>query len=100
MSTPQNDGPAVPAEKKKGFDKYVERFKRAMGKSSSSSQKRLSLSAAAKPTPATGRLVPLSLFTLLFTCLVINRVAVLQLVHRSKRRQLQRQSQRQVSMPQ
>lgn len=50
MSAPQNTGPEVPLEKKKGFEKYVERFKKAIGKSSSSSaQKRLSLAAAAKP---------------------------------------------------
>ncbi|KFY87714.1 hypothetical protein V500_06806 [Pseudogymnoascus sp. VKM F-4518 (FW-2643)] len=55
MSAPQNDGPAVPLEKMKGFEKYVERFKKAIGKSSSrGSQKRLSLAAAAKPAPAAG----------------------------------------------
>ena len=58
MSAPQNDGPAVPLEKMKGFEKYVERFKKAIGKSSSkSAQKRLSLAATAKPAPAAGRLV-------------------------------------------
>lgn len=58
MSAPQTDRPEVPLEKKKGFEKYVERFKRAIGKSgASSAQKRLSLSAAAKPAPAAGRLV-------------------------------------------
>lgn len=50
MSAPQNTIPEMPLEKKKGFEKYVERFKKAIGKSSSSSaQKRLSLAAAAKP---------------------------------------------------
>jgi hypothetical protein len=58
MSAPQqNEGAEVPLEKKKGFEKYVEKFKRALSKSgSSSAQKRLSLSTAAKPAAA-GRLV-------------------------------------------
>lgn len=58
MSAPQNDRPEVPLERKKGFEKYVERFKRAIGKSgSSSAQKRLSQSVVAKPAPAVARLV-------------------------------------------
>ncbi|KFY52313.1 hypothetical protein V497_08555 [Pseudogymnoascus sp. VKM F-4516 (FW-969)] len=54
MSAPQqNEGAEVPLEKKKGFEKYVEKFKRALSKSgSSSAQKRLSLSTAAKPAAA------------------------------------------------
>ncbi|OBT62771.1 hypothetical protein VE03_07715 [Pseudogymnoascus sp. 23342-1-I1] len=61
MSAPQNVAPEVPLEKKKGFDKYVERFKKAIGKngSSSSAQKRLSVAAAAaKPAPAAGSSAP------------------------------------------
>lgn len=68
MSAPQNEGAEVPVEKKKGFEKYVERFKRAIGKSgSSSAQKRLSLAAAAKPAAA-GRLVLEPNFTCRFIC--------------------------------
>ncbi|OBT42587.1 hypothetical protein VE00_07109 [Pseudogymnoascus sp. WSF 3629] len=53
MSAPQNVAPEVPLEKKRGFEKYVERFKKAIGKSgSSSAQKRLSQSLAAKPVAA------------------------------------------------
>jgi hypothetical protein len=47
MSSPQNDGPAVPAEKKKGFEKYVAKFKKALGKSNI--QKRLSISESPRP---------------------------------------------------
>lgn len=58
MSAPQNVRPEVPVERKKGFEKYVERFKRAIGKSgSSSAQKRLSQSVVAKPAQAAARLV-------------------------------------------
>ncbi|KFY37890.1 hypothetical protein V494_04597 [Pseudogymnoascus sp. VKM F-4513 (FW-928)] len=54
MSAPQNTGSEVPLEKKKGFEKYVERFKKAIKSSgsSSSAQKRQSVLAAAKPAAA------------------------------------------------
>lgn len=48
MSTPQKDKPSTPQEKKKGFEKYVERFKRALGKSDSNRQ-RHSMPVVAKP---------------------------------------------------
>lgn len=60
MSAPKNEAQEVPLEKMKGFEKYVERFKKAIKGSSSSSraQKRLSVAAAgSKPAPAAGRLV-------------------------------------------
>ncbi|KFY52960.1 hypothetical protein V496_08029 [Pseudogymnoascus sp. VKM F-4515 (FW-2607)] len=57
MSAPQNEAQEVPLEKMKGFEKYVERFKKAIKGSSSSSraQKRLSVAAAgSKPAPVAG----------------------------------------------
>jgi hypothetical protein len=64
MSSPQNDGPAVPPEKKKGFEKYVAKFKKALGKSNI--QKRLSISGSPRPVGAS-RSVVLTFLAMLIT---------------------------------